>query len=331
MKNVKYNIVLPDVKNVSLGDLDLSVLERLGKVTMYPISNSSNLKERLKDADVILCNKMQLNKETLQSAEHLKYIGLFATGYNNVDIDYTNSRNITVCNAGSYSTDSVAQHTFALILNHYNKIAQYCNFVNKGGWKESETFSPFIYGMNELSGKSIGIIGLGNIGKKVAKIALAFEMNVIVNGRNMDKTLKIIENEFDFQIKYMDINDLVSNADIVTIHCPLNDESNKMINKDLLGKFKKNAYFVNTSRGGLVDEESLAYALNHELIGGAGIDVIDEEPMSDSCLLLGAKNITITPHVAWAPLETRERLLEIVVDNLESYLNGTPKNVVGGN
>ena len=334
MENKKLRIVLPDVKNVTYGDLDLGVLKKYGEVITYPTSKTEELAERLREADVILCNKTILDEHTLKNAPDLKYIGLFATGYNNVDLEYTNSKNIVVSNAGSYSTDSVAQHTFALILNHYNKISEYSKFTKEGRWIGSETFSPFIYPMGELNNKTIGIIGFGSIGIKVAKIARAFDMNVIAFSRNLDKVKETIDKEFskadveDKKIVATGLENLVAISDIVSLHCPLNSESDKLISKKILKKFKKGAFLVNTSRGGVINEEDLIEALENEWLSGAALDVIDTEPMLPECKIMKAKNITITPHVAWAPFETRKRLLDIVEDNLVSFIQGKPKNVV---
>lgn len=334
MTQSKLNIVLPDVKNVTFGDLDLSVFEKYGNVITYPLSTNEELPERLRDADVILCNKTLLTPETLKETTHLKYIGLFATGYNNVDLNYTNQHEITVCNAGCYSTESVAQHTFALILNHYSKIREYAQYVSNDGWKNSETFSPFIFNTAELYHKTIGIIGFGSIGERVAEIARAFRMKIVLYSRNMnkveEKAVKIFGKEAlkNKEIQVVTLDGLVQNADIITVHCPLNAESEKMINAEFLSKCKKNAFLVNTSRGGVINEEDLYHALQEGVIEGAAIDVLNTEPMSKDSLLANAKNLTITPHIAWAPIETRERLLKIVEDNLKSYLAGTPKNVV---
>ena len=334
MESKKLRIVLPDVMNVTYGDLDLSVFNKYGEVITFPTSKTEDLAERLEGADVVLCNKTILNESTLRNAPDLKYIGLFATGYNNVDLDYTNSKNIVVSNAGSYSTESVAQHTFALILNHFNKINEYSKFTSEGRWIGSETFSPFIYPMGELCNKTIGVVGFGSIGVKVAKIARAFDMNVIAYSRNLDKVKATINKEFsktdidNKKIIAKDLKNLVKSSDIVTLHCPLNKESNKLINKELLKEFKKGAFLVNTSRGGVINEDDLFEALEQEKLSGAALDVIDTEPMLTECKLLNAKNLTITPHVAWAPYETRKRLLDIVEDNLSAFINGQPKNVV---
>lgn len=321
-------IILPDLRTVSEGDLDLSILEDFGEVIKYPLSKTEELQERLSDADIILCNKTLLNEQTLKMASHLKFIGLFATGYNNVDLEYTNKMGITVSNAGSYSTGAVAQHTFALILNHFNKISKYDEYVKAGKWKTCETFLSFEYTMGELNNKILGIIGFGSIGKSVANIALAFNMKVIVYSRNKEKVLSYISTLKTHNISYGDIDEITKHSDVISIHCPLNSKSEKMVNSSFLSKMKKNAYLINTSRGGVINEEDLYEYLNEEKIAGAALDVLSTEPMAKDCILFNAKNITITPHVAWAPLETRQRLLDIIYDNLKCFLEGKPKNVV---
>lgn len=320
MNENKLKIVIPDCKTVTDGDVSLDCFKDFGDVAAYELSGVSLLPERIKDADIILCNKTPMNEQTLKSAENLKYIGLFATGYNNIDLEYTRSRGITVCNAADYSTDAVAQHTFALILEHYSKVHSYNSFVQKGEWIKSDVFSPFVYRMHELSGKTLGIVGFGSIGRAVAKIALAFNMNVLFYSRS-------IKNDVGNAVQ-TDLDTLVSNSDIVTVHCPLNSQSAEMFNSELFSKFKKGALFINTSRGGVVNELALKEALENGTLSAAATDVLQTEPMAADCILLGTKNLTITPHVAWAPTETRERLVRIVYDNLKSYLCGKPKNVV---
>jgi len=311
--------VLPDAQTVSCGDVDLSVLEKYGEVVYYPLTTAEELPERVADADAVICNKAVFTPEVFDAAKKLKYIGLFATGYNNIDIPAALSHGVTVCNAGSYSTAAVAQHTFALILNHFSKISEYKAFCAGGNWKSSPTFSPFVFPMNELYGKTIGIIGYGSIGREVAKIANAFSMKVLVYTRTPRD---------DVSVSFVDLYTLVSSSDIISLHCPLNDASRGMFNAGLFAKCKKGAYFVNTSRGPVVVESALREALDSGHLSGAGLDVLEYEPMREDCPLFGAKNITFTPHVAWAPLETRERLLGIVVSNLEAFLAGAPKNVI---
>lgn len=311
-------IVMTDAQTVTKGDLDLSAFDALGEVEIYNLTPSEKIYERIKDADAVICNKTVLGESNLKGTR-VKYIGLFATGYNNIDIKYCRENGITVCNAGSYSTDAVAQHTFAFILNYYNKIADYTAFVKGGGWKNSETFSPFVYPLSELCGKTIGIVGFGKIGQKVAEIANAFSMNVLVCTR----TPKKAENA-----EFVSLEELVSRSHIVTVHCPLNSESEKMFNKAVFDKFRPDALFINTARGGVMDEDALIEALNKEKIAAAAIDVLETEPMKEDSRLAEAKNIMITPHIAWAPIETRNRVVKIASDNLRNYINNTPTNVV---
>lgn len=313
----KLKIVITDALTLANDYSYFDPLKEIGELVLYDLSSEDEIIERIKDCDIILCNKNKFNESNLKYAKNLKYIGLFATGYNNIDIDYCNNHGITVCNAGSYSTTSVAQHTFALILNHFSKVREYANFCQEGGWQNSKVFSPFVYDMNEIEGKTIGIVGYGNIGRQVGKIADAFGMKVLAYARHPKD---------DDIAKFVTLEELVANSDVVTVHCPLNNESDKMFDKELFGKFKKNAYFVNTARGGVMDEEALAEALNLDTIAGAAIDCLTVEPMSKDCVLKDAKNITFTPHVAWAMRETRDRLLGIVIKNIQCFLDGKPQN-----
>lgn len=312
-------IVVTDAKTISNNNEYFAPLKEFGELVIYPLSSEEEIKERIVDADIIVCNKNVFNEENLQYAKNLKYIGLFATGYNNIDVRYCREHDITVCNAGSYSTDAVAQHTFALILNHFNKISKYNQLVAEEGWIKSDVFSPFVYDMNELAGKTLGLVGYGNIARKVAKIANVFGMKVLAYRRNP------VPEE---GVKFVDFERVLKESDVISVHCPLNDESKEIFNKEAFAKMKSNAYFVNTARGGVMDEAALAEALNNDVIAGAAIDVLTVEPMSADCKLFGAKNITFTPHVAWAPIETRERLLGIVCENIRGFLNGKPQNVV---
>lgn len=313
-------IVIPDSKTITNGDVSFDCFKAFGDVVIYELTGTELIGERSRDADVLLCNKTPLNRETLKDAANLKYIGLFATGYNNIDLEYTNSHGITVCNAADYSTYAVVQHTFALILEHYSKVSSYNRFVQDGNWMGAEIFSPFVYRMHELFGKTIGIIGYGSIGRAVSKAAAAFGMNVLFYSRSVKKP----ENN-SVQV---DLETLAAKSDIVTVHCPLNKASERMFDEKLFSKMKLGALFINTSRGGIVDEIALKNALEGGHLSGAAIDVLTTEPMADDCPLLGVKNLIITPHVAWAPTETRQRLITIVYDNLKSYLNGNPRNVI---
>ena len=312
-------IVLTDAQTVIDELVTADCLNEFGEVTAHGLLRYAEVAEAIADAEIVICNKTLLNSETLRLAKTLKYIGLFATGYNNIDIEYCRKNGITVCNAGSYSTNAVAQQTFALILEHYNKVAKYDQYVKDGKWKRSPTFSPFVYPLNELSGKTIGIVGLGTIGKEVAAIANAFHMNVIAYNRSRRDVPNVEQVSFER---------LLEESDIITVHCPLNPDSEDLFNKETFMKMKQGALFVNTARGGVMVEQDLYDALECGHLGGACIDVLRVGPMEEECILTQAKNCIITPHVAWAPLETRLRLMDIVADNIRCFLNGTPKNVV---
>lgn len=310
-------IVLTDAKTVTQGDLSLKPLEEFGEVIVNELTAYDDIAETVRDADMIICNKTPLNADTLRYASHLRYIGLFATGYNNIDTAYCREHGITVCNAGSYSTDAVCQHTFALILECLNRTGSYNSFVHNGGWKNSSTFSPFVYPLYEISGKTLGIIGYGSIGKAVERVALAFNM----------KTLKVRRHD-ESDPSIVDLDTLLSESDIITIHCPLNDSSYRMINADSIAKMKDGAIFINTARGGVMDEQAVAQALKSGKLAYAGIDVLETEPMDRNCPLCGIDNCIITPHIAWAPMETRIRLMGIVCGNIRAFLGGDPVNVV---
>ena len=312
-------IVLTDAQTVVDELVTEDCLREFGEVVSHGLLRYEEVAEAIADADIVLCNKTLLDSHTLRLAKQLKYIGIFATGYNNIDVDYCRAHGITVCNAGSYSTQSVAQQTFALILAYYNQIAAYDRYVKDGRWKRSPTFSPFVYPLNELMGKTLGIVGLGAIGQEVAVIANAFKMLVIGYNRSVKNVPNVEQVSFDR---------LLSESDIISVHCPLNADSEDLFNKDTFSKMKKGSLFVNTARGGVVVEQDLYDALESEHLGGACLDVLRVEPMEEDCLLMEAKNCIITPHVAWAPLETRQRLMGIVADNIRNFLNGTPTHVV---
>ena len=310
-------IVLTDAQTVLDNLVNADILKQFGEVEEYGLLRYDEVAEKIADADMVVCNKTLLDKNTLRLAKNLKYIGLFATGYNNIDIDYCKEHNIAVCNAGSYSTNAVAQHTFALILEHFNNTANYNKYVQDGFWKRSKTFSPFVYPLSELAGKTLGIVGFGNIGRAVAKIANAFEMRVIAFNRS--------EKQAD-GVEFVSFDTLLEQSDIVSVHCPLNSESENMFDKKAFAKMKKGAFFVNTARGGVMVEQDLYNALESKQLGGAAIDTLKVEPMEEDCILMGAKNCIMTPHIAWAPVETRVRLMNIVADNIRAFLNGTPQN-----
>lgn len=312
-------IVIPDADTLTRGDLSLKPLEECGELVVYPHTAYDELPQRLKEADAVLCNKAVMDAHSLRLASRLRYIGLFATGYNNVDLAYTAAHGITVCNAGSYSTEAVAQHVWALILAHYSRVGEYDAFVRQGGWIHSSTFSPFVYATDELCGKTIGLIGYGHIGRAVARIAQAFGLSVLVYTRTPGT---------DAAVTFVTLAELLSRSDIVSLHCPLTPATRGLIGEDTLKLCKPGAFLVNTSRGAVVDEQALRAALDSGRLSGAALDVLESEPMAEDCPLRGVQNCILTPHIAWAPLATRQRLLDIVKDNLQQYLRGTPVHVV---
>ncbi|MBQ8531967.1 MAG: D-2-hydroxyacid dehydrogenase [Clostridia bacterium] len=300
-------------------DLSLDIFKSFGETVEYDNISRDALLNEVKDTDIILCNKTVIDREVIANAEKLKYIGIFATGYNNIDIPAARDRGIPVCNAGGYSTNAVVQQVMGYILMHYTKIPEYNSFVKEGSWVKSPVFSPLVFTGDEVYGKTLGIIGYGSIGKAVKKAAEGLGMKVIVNTRTVRE---------DGETVFVDRDTLFAISDIISVHCPLNDESRDMMNRDAFAKFKDGAFFINTSRGGVVDEYALADALNSGKLSGAAVDVLKQEPMSTDCPLLQAKNIIITPHTSWAPLATRQRLVNIVADNVRAYLNGNTQNDV---
>ncbi|MBQ8965994.1 D-2-hydroxyacid dehydrogenase [Ruminococcus sp.] len=314
-------IVILDSETVSRGgDVSLEGITSLGEAEVYGYTPNDEVADKIGDADAVICNKCLVTEEVFEKCPNLKYVGLFATGYNNIDLKAASSHGAVVCNVPAYSTDSVAQHTFALILNHFNKIREYADTVDNGDWVNYKLFTYFYIPTYELKGMTIGIIGYGSIGRRVAEIARVFGMRVLTYTRSPEKVGEGAE--------AVSLDELLRESDVVTMHCPLTDDTREMINKAALSKMKKTAYFVNTARGGAVNEQDLADALNEGVIAGAGIDTLTFEPMREDCPLRGARNITITPHIAWAPKQTRIRLLETVAENLRKWRDGTPINVV---
>lgn len=312
--------VILDADTVTGGDVSLEPITSICDTTVYGFSDPESIAERIGGAEAVLTNKCVINESIMEKCPNLKFIGVFATGYNNIDIAAAKKRGICVCNVPGYSTDSVAQHTFALILHYYSSVSKYADTVANGDWCYSKLFTYFSIPFFELSGKTIGIIGYGAIGKAVAKIAKAFNMNVLVHTRTYPKDTDGIE--------VVSLDELLRNSDVVTLHCPLTDDTKLLINERTISLMKPSAILINTSRGGVIDEDALANALNEGRIAAAGLDVLTLEPMRVDCVLRGAKNCYITPHIAWAPLETRVRLLGLVRKNIEGYLSGNIINNV---
>lgn len=314
-------IVILEWKNITWSDeLSVDCFKAYGNVTCYDYTSNELVAERIGNSEAVLCNKAQITKEVIDSCPNLKYIGLFATGFNNIDIEYAREKGITVCNAGEYSTMAVAQHTFALILEMYSKVSKYNEAVKKGEWIKSAGFSYFPYQTSELYGKVLTVVGYGSIGKAVAKIGEAFGMKVIIYTRTKPENCPYTVCDT--------LEEAVQIADIVTFHCPLTDKTKGMVNNQLISKMKESAILINTSRGAVVNEKDLANALENGRIAGAGLDVLEQEPMNENTPLRNAPNCIITPHSAWASLETRKRLLDIVEGNLKAYIAGSPINKV---
>lgn len=311
-------IVITDGATLSGGGVSLEKFSRYGAVTIYDLTAPEQLAERLADAEALLCNKTEIPAEIFEQCPKLRYIGECATGYNNIDIAAAKAHGVTVCNAGVYSTEAVAQHTFALLLHHYSRVAEYDAAVRDGAWKRAKTFSIMPCPMQEIAGKTLAVIGYGSIGKQVAAIGTAFGMHVIIATRTVPR---------DCSYPLVSIEEAFAQADVLTLHTPLTEQTANMVNRKRLETMKPTSLLINTARGGLVVEEDLAWALKKGIIAGAALDVLVQEPMRETPLA-GLDNCTITPHAAWTPLETRQRLLSIVEENLRMYLAGTPQNVV---
>ena len=312
-------IVITDADTVFDTHITADFLKEFGEVELHGLLTPQELIPCIEDADLVLCNKTVLDRKVLSAAKKLKYVGLFATGYNNIDVEAARELGITVCNAPDYSTQAVAQHTFALLLAVLNRVGEYNQTVKAGDWVKSRTFSYFPFPLYELAGKTIGIVGYGAIGRRVARIARAFDMQVLVCNRRPVQ---------DDTVTQVELDTLLKQADVVTLHCPLNEDSKGMMNQEAFAKMKAGSVFINTARGGLVEEPALKEALEQGHLLGAGIDVLATEPMTPQCPLLNLPNCYITPHVAWAGLETRRRLMEVVGENLRAFLAGTPQNRV---
>lgn len=312
------NIVVIDGHTLNPGDLSWNALHAIGKVTMYDRTPAEQITERCKDAQIILTNKVPVSEITISAAKDLKLICVTATGYNIVDVKAASKRKIPVCNVPNYGTSSVAQHTFALILELANSVGLNSFAVREGDWERCPDFSFSKTRITELQGKTLGIVGLGKIGMQVARLAAAFDMRVIYNSQAKKET----------DLAFASIEDVFAQSDIVSLHCPLTRSNNQFVNKGLLSKMKSTGWIVNTSRGQLINESDLADALNTNQIAAAALDVLSVEPPPSTNPLLRAKNCIITPHNAWMSLEARGRILSVTLQNIDCFLKGKPQNVV---
>lgn len=310
-------IVVLDGYTLNPGDLDWGPLQELGEVTIYDRTPEDLILERSYDADILLTNKTPLSKQVISQLSKLKFIGVLATGYDVVDVQEANKCNIPVSNASGYATQAVAQHTLALILELMNWISLHDYKVKEGSWILD--FSFFSKPLRELSGKTLGLVGYGRIGQKVGELAQAFGAELLIHRKNIDP---------DDHNCQGSLEDVAQYSDVVSLHCPLTSETRKMINASFFEQMKSTAILINTSRGPLVDEVALAKALKKGEIAGAGLDVLPQEPPDQNNPVLKAPNCIVTPHNAWTTIESRQRLMDIVVNNVKAFLEGQPANVV---
>ena len=315
-------IVVLDGQSLAAQDLNYNDFAAFGSLTVYENTAPEDVVSRIGDSDIVLTNKVIISREIFEKCPSVKLINVMATGYNVIDLEAASDHGVTVTNIPAYSTASVAQYVFACILNYCNRICEHDESVKRGEWISSPCFSYRVSPLFELSGKTIGIIGFGAIGKAVAKIAKSFDMNVLVYSRTIYPQFE------SANLKFVDLNTLLENSDFVSLHCPLTAATQNLIGAEQLKKMKKNAMLINSARGAVINEQAVADALKNGEIAAAALDVLCHEPMSEDCPLKDAPNCVITPHIAWAPLETRQRLMGIALKNIEMFLNGTPQNVV---
>lgn len=316
-------IVVLDGFTENPGDLSWDGLAALGELTVYDrtLGGEEETIARIGNAEIVLTNKTVITERVLASCPSVRYIGVLATGFNIVDVEAAKRRAIPVCNIPSYCAESVAQLTFALLLEICHHAGHHSDAVHAGKWSSSIDFCFWDFPLIELMGKTMGIVGYGRIGKATAKIASAFGMKVLAYSRHMPET-------GDGVVEFVSLPELLAQSDVVSLHCPLNAESEKLINEEALRQMKDGAILLNTSRGGLLDEAAVAAALKTGKLYAAGVDVVSVEPVSEQNPLLGAENCIITPHIAWAPKDCRIRLMDMAVENLRSFLEGKTINRV---
>ncbi len=317
-------IVILDGYTVNPGDNPWTALEQLGELTVYERTGQNQVIERAKEAQILLTNKTLLTEDIISKLPALQFIGVLATGYNVVDLEAAAKRNIPVCNVPGYSPPSVAQHVFALLLEFTNRVSMHDRAVKDGEWALQDDFCFWKAPLLELKDKKMGIVGFGGIGQMVGNIAHGFGMEVIAYAPRPKSAPHYTP------FKFSGLEELFSEADVISLHCPLTDENERFINSSLLSTMKKSAFLINTSRGPLIHEADLAEALRNGTIAGAALDVVETEPMMPGSPLAGTPNLIITPHIAWATLEARARLSSITTENVRSFINGKAVNVVNG-
>lgn len=309
-------IVVLDGYTENPGDLSWGALEALGELTVYDRTPGEEIVSRIADAEIVLTNKTPISRETLEICKNVKFIAVLATGYNVIDVEAAKERGILVSNVPTYGTAAVAQYVFALLLEVCHHVGEHSICVHNGDWENNIDWCFWNYPLIELAGKTLGIIGYGRIGQTTARIAKGFGMNVIA----YDNVVEADE--------IVSLDEVLTQSDIISLHCPLFPETREMINQGTIAKMKDGVIIINTSRGPLIQEDDLKAALDCGKVAFAAVDVVSTEPIQGSNPLLSCKNCLITPHIAWAPKESRQRLMDIVVDNVAQFLNGTPVNVV---
>lgn len=314
-------IVILEGHAVNPGDLSWDCLSQFGQVTVYPRTAPAETASRIGDAEIVLINKTPVTAQLLDACPNLRLICVLATGYNVVDLAAARERGVTVCNVPAYSTASVAQFTFALLLEFCHQTGAHSQAVHRGDWCNCPDFCFWYTRQTELAGKTLGIIGFGQIGMAVAKIADAMGMKVLAYSRS-------IREEGKHLAQYVSLDELLQKSDVISLHCPLFPETDKIINRDSISKMKDGVFLLNTARGGLIDEDALAFALGTGKVGGFAADVVSAEPISPLNPLLTAPNCILTPHMAWAPIEARQRIIDITLDNIRLFLQNQPVNVV---
>lgn len=308
---------------VNRGDISLEPITSLIETKVYKNTTEADKYEHIGDAEIVFGNKIIFDEEAFTRLPNLKYIGVCATGYNVVDLEAAKRHGVRVTNVPAYSTESVAQLTWGFILECASHIEEHNRSVHNGDWVRSDTFCYWLSPVMELDGKTIGIVGYGNIGKRVAEIALAFRMKVLVYTAHPEKYAGE-----DSRIEFTSMDDVFTKSDIVTLHCPMSKDTEKLINRDTIAKMKDGVIIINVSRGGLVNEADLAEALRSGKVAAAAADVVTAEPMKEDNPLLTAPNMCITPHIAWASVEARRRLIQVIADNVQAFLEGREENVL---
>jgi glycerate dehydrogenase len=313
-------IVFLDSSTVDFGDMEFTSIGELGDLVCHKVTSRDQIVDRCKDAAVIITNKVVVDEETISKCTGLKMIAEAATGYNNIDVAAAKKRGIIVANVPGYSTTTVSQLTMSFILAMSTQLVKYNNAAHDGSWSKSDIFTMGTWPFFDLEGKTIGIMGLGAIGKEVARLCEAFKMKVVV--------LKRDESKSEGPYPRLALNDLAAESDFISIHMPLTDYSKYIINNDFLSRMKKTAFLINMARGAVVDPAALCHALENGIIAGAAIDVMEQEPPRVDDPLLKAPNLIITPHIAWASIESRRRLVSEITENIKAFKKGTPRNVV---